>query len=82
MITGIQIRCARAALDLSADELAKKVGVAAKTVRRLEAAADVPQTTTATMQKIKAALEAAGIEFVGTPEDGPGIRIRRPRGQV
>jgi hypothetical protein len=25
---------------------------------------------------IKMALEAAGIEFIGTPDDGPGIRIR------
>jgi hypothetical protein len=24
---------------------------------------------------IKTALEAAGIEFIGTPEDAPGIRI-------
>lgn len=27
---------------------------------------------------IRAALEAAGIEFVGTPDDGPGIRLRAP----
>jgi hypothetical protein len=25
---------------------------------------------------IKSALENAGIEFIGTPEDGPGIRTR------
>ena len=31
----------------------------------------------ATLDKIKAALESAGIEFIGTPEDGPGIRLRR-----
>jgi hypothetical protein len=24
---------------------------------------------------VKAALEAAGIEFIGSPEDAPGIRI-------
>jgi hypothetical protein len=24
-------------------------------------------------------LEAAGIEFIGTPDDGPGIRIRPAR---
>jgi hypothetical protein len=28
---------------------------------------------------IKMALEAAGIEFIGTPDDGPGIRVRPPR---
>jgi hypothetical protein len=28
---------------------------------------------------IKMALEAAGIEFIGTPDDGPGIRARPAR---
>jgi hypothetical protein len=26
--------------------------------------------------EIQKALEAAGIEFIGTPEDAPGIRVR------
>jgi hypothetical protein len=25
---------------------------------------------------VKAALETAGIEFIGTPDDSPGIRLR------
>ncbi len=29
------------------------------------------------MLAIKSALEAAGIEFIGTPGDAPGIRIHR-----
>lgn len=29
------------------------------------------------MIALKATLEAAGIEFIGTPEEGPGIRIHR-----
>jgi hypothetical protein len=28
---------------------------------------------------VKIALEAAGIEFIGTPDDGPGIRVRPAR---
>jgi transcriptional regulator with XRE-family HTH domain len=76
MIIGIQIRAARAALQWSADTLAMHAGIASKTVRRLEGEQGVPQTTTGTLKKIQAALEAAGIEFIGTPEDGPGIRIR------
>jgi hypothetical protein len=54
-------------------------GVASKTVRRLEGEQGVPQTTTATLTKIQAALEASGIEFIGTPEAGPGIRVRLAR---
>jgi len=29
------------------------------------------------MIALKATLEAVGIEFIGTPEDAPGIRIHR-----
>jgi hypothetical protein len=29
------------------------------------------------MEKLREALETAGIEFIGSPEDGPGIRIWR-----
>jgi hypothetical protein len=50
-------------------------GVASKTVRRLEGEHGVPKTTTATLTKIQTALEAAGIEFIGVPDDGPGIRV-------
>jgi transcriptional regulator with XRE-family HTH domain len=78
MVTGIQIRAARSALQWSADALAVQAGVASKTIRRLESEQGVPQTTTATLSKIQTALEAAGIEFIGTPLDGPGIRIRFP----
>lgn len=33
------------------------------------------------MQKIQTALEAAGIEFIGTPNDAPGIRIHAQGGE-
>jgi aspartyl aminopeptidase len=29
-----------------------------------------------TLLAIKNALEAAGIEFIGTPEDAPGVRLK------
>jgi hypothetical protein len=29
------------------------------------------------LEKVRLMRAAAGIEFVGTPEDGPGIRLRR-----
>jgi ribosome-binding protein aMBF1 (putative translation factor) len=76
MITGVQIRSARSALQWSADELALKADVASKTVRRLENMQGIPNTTAFTLAKIQTVLEAAGIEFIGTPDDGPGIRIR------
>jgi transcriptional regulator with XRE-family HTH domain len=76
MLTGVQIRSARAALGWSVRELADRAGVAAKTIMRLESVRGVPQSRTGTLLDIKAALESAGIEFIGTPEDRPGIRVQ------
>jgi predicted transcriptional regulator len=78
MITGAQIRAARAALGWTAAELATKAATATKTIARLEDFDGVPPSRSSTLVDIQKALEAAGVEFIGTPEDGPGIRLRRP----
>ncbi len=59
--------------------LAEISGVNSKTIRRIEAADGLPDSTVKTITQIKSALEAAGIEFIGTPDDGPGIRIYTPK---
>ena len=78
MLTAQQIRMARAALKWSAQRLSEESGVALKTVQRLEVMEGVPPSHTSTIKSVQSALEAAGIEFVGTPDDGPGIRLRSP----
>jgi ribosome-binding protein aMBF1 (putative translation factor) len=75
MLTGVQIRSARSAVGWSVQELADRAGVAAKTIMRLESVQGIPQSRTGTLLDIKAVLESAGIEFIGTPEDRPGIRL-------
>ena len=75
MITGQQVRAARNALKWSADVLAEAAGVNPKTIRRIEGVDGLPESTLKTIMQIRLALEAAGIEFIGTPDDGPGIRI-------
>jgi transcriptional regulator with XRE-family HTH domain len=75
MITGSQIRAARTALRWTAEELGATSGVGARTIKRIEAQDGLPESTITTMAKLKSSLEAAGIEFIGTPDDGPGIRI-------
>lgn len=75
MITGLQIRAARSALRWTVEDLANSAGIAGKTVRRIEAIDAVPESKLKTISQIKSSLEAAGIEFIGTPDDGPGIRI-------
>ena len=36
----------------------------------------VPSGQVRTLQAIQEALESAGIEFVGSPDDSPGVRLR------
>ena len=78
MITGLQIRSGRAALRLSAEDLAALSGVSARTIIRMEAEDGPPVSTRANLQAVRSALESAGIEFIGTPDDRPGIRISAP----
>lgn len=76
MLTSGQLRAARSLLNWSAEELAEQSGVSRRTIGALEKGNGVPITGTQTLQKVQNALEAAGIEFIGSPQDGPGIRIR------
>ncbi len=68
----IQLRMARAAVGWGVRELAKKAGITANTVTRIENGADAKQST---MDRLQRALEAAGIEF--TNGDHPGVRLSR-----
>jgi len=78
MLTGFQIRAARAAAKLTARQLAERAGVSLPTIQRFEQVDGVPPSRSSTLLDVKTALEAAGIEFIGTPTDRPGIRIGRP----
>lgn len=78
MITGAQIRAARGALRISATELSVRAGVGEQTVKRFEAVDGVPPSHSSTLLRVRQALEAAGVEFIGGPEDAPGIRLRSP----
>ena len=77
MITGAQIRSARSALRWTTEQLAERAGVTARTIKRFEATDKVPPSRSETLISVRAALEAAGIEFIGSPDDRPGIRFSR-----
>jgi transcriptional regulator with XRE-family HTH domain len=79
MLTGVQIRMARNALRWSVRELATRSEVSTSTITRAETDDGVPNTTRANLLALQSTLEAAGIEFIGTADDGPGIRMRPPR---
>lgn len=74
MITSGQIKAARALLDLTVAELAKVAGIGFTTMVRLESADGIPAGNVKTLTAVKNAIEQAGIEFIGTPEDGAGVR--------
>jgi transcriptional regulator with XRE-family HTH domain len=79
MITGEQIRAGRAVLKWSAQDLADSSGLGVATVRRLESGDGVPsEAMVSTLTALKLALEVAGIEFIGSPSDAPGVRYRKP----
>lgn len=70
-----QIRAARALLGASQEELAKVVGTSTKTIRRAEAGEG--KVAKETLAAIRAALEAAGVEFIAENGGGPGVRLMR-----
>jgi transcriptional regulator with XRE-family HTH domain len=63
-------------LNWSATELAERAGTSRNTIQRLEQSEGVPASRTQTLMDIQRVFEAAGIEFIGTPENGPGVRIK------
>ena len=79
LITGDQIRAGRALLRWSADDLAREASVGVATIRRFEAISGLPSGQLRVLDSMKIALEAAGIEFIGTPDDRPGVRLTSPR---
>ena len=73
MITSAQIRAARALLRWSSTQLSDISGVGTATIKRLEVMDGVPSGQVRTLIAIKEALESAGVEFVGRPEENPGV---------
>ena len=77
MISSEQIRAAKAILRWSGEQLAERAGVSLSTIRRVESSIGIPEMQNMkTLVLIKKALEEGGVEFIGTPEDRPGVRLK------
>ena len=74
MITSDQIRAARALLRWSGKDLAEKTGLGFSTLMRLEVLDGVPSAQAKTLENIQKAFEKAGVEFIGSPDEGAGVR--------
>lgn len=84
MITGAQMRAARALIGIDQRKLAELSGLSLPTVQRMEASDGVVRGNVDSLMKLVTALESAGIELIGdnTPSTGGGrgVRLRLPLG--
>jgi transcriptional regulator with XRE-family HTH domain len=78
MISAEQCRAARGLLGWTQNELAEKSGVGVVTVHQLEAQTSEPRRST--LEVIRRAFEAAGVEFIDENGGGPGVRLRKRLG--
>lgn len=72
----VQCRMARAALKWSTQNLANAAGVGVNTVNRFE---DGQDARVSSVDKMRAALESAGVIFIDSNGDGPGVRLRKEK---
>lgn len=80
IITGNQLRAARALLGFDQRQLAERAGLSLPTIQRMEASDGVVRGVIDTLMKVIAALEAEGIELIGENQPsggaGRGVRLR------
>ena len=74
MIEGRQIRAARGLLGWSRSDLILASGVSLSALLRLESAQ--ADSRSSTLNKVIAALNAAGIEFINDGQNGVGVLAR------
>ena len=76
VISPEQCRAARALLQWGQDDLASAAKVAKKTIADFEREARTPYART--LSDVRAALEAAGVEFIAENGGGAGVRLAKP----
>lgn len=79
VLTGSQIRAARALLKWSGQTLSEKSGVSYPALQRAERTDEMPNMQVRNLAAIKAALESGGVVFLDGPysgDGGPGARLR------
>jgi transcriptional regulator with XRE-family HTH domain len=82
MITGAQMRAARALLGVDQRQLAALAGLSVPTIQRMEGSEGSVRAVVDSLEKVLEALSAAGVEFIaaGGPSVGcgPGVRLLQP----
>lgn len=78
LISPVQMRGARGLLGWSQTRLAIEAGMSLPTVKRYETAAGAKVSDDA-VEKLREALELAGVIFVDENGEGPGVRLRKSK---
>lgn len=82
VITGRQMRAARALLGLDQKALAELSGLSVPTIQRMEASSGHVRGVIDSLTKVVAALELAGVELIGegapSATGGRGVRLKHP----
>lgn len=82
MLTGAQLRAARALLGIDQKTLADQAGVSLPTVQRMESSPGIVRGVVDTLTKIAEALDRAGVEMIGdgarSSGGGRGVRLKKP----
>lgn len=82
MITGPQMRAARALLGIDQKTLAELAGLSVPTIQRMEASGGNVRGVVESLTKVIAALERAGVELIGenavSTTGGRGVRLKGP----
>jgi hypothetical protein len=79
MISGPQIKMARAAVHWTVADLSKATGLSPSAIQRAEDAPGVPKMKSTNLFRVQRTLEAKGLIFVDSDDTaGEGVRLRRP----
>lgn len=79
MITGAQMKAARALLGIDQKELARRAGISLPTVQRMESSEGSVRAVVDSLEKVVGALNAGGVELIGpgarSAGEGRGVRL-------
>lgn len=82
MITGPQMRAARAMLGMDQKALAELAGLSVPTIQRMEASPATVRGVVESLTKVVEALDRAGVELIAenarSTSGGRGVRLKAP----
>ena len=85
MITSLQMRAARALLNVDQRELAELSGLSLPTIQRMEVSQNIVRGNVDSLMKLISALDSAGLELIGEGATsyggGRGVRLKARAGQ-